>query len=158
MDQADNRFKGEKLDVKTIIHQGLDLLNTLSDHLRKDIGVRFDEVWRDCQDHMKGLAKALLFELKPDKENLEMNAYVIQTRYEAFEGNKDEMALIYSFDDFIGLLLRSLEEYLGRGPVNEAIEDAIGVMSMIKKYKSGSTTADFFIERLQERMGSEESL
>jgi len=140
---------GEKADIQTIIQISLDVLDILTDRFRQEMGRQFDIVWKDCLKGMKGFSREIFHDIHPDKENLDMNTYIIKSRYDGFEGEKDEEILIDAFNTFIGELIASIKKYLGEGIVKNAVQDAIRVLSMVEKYKQGTTIGKYYIEKLE---------
>ena len=99
---------------------------------------------------LEGSARQLFNDISPDKENLDMNTYIIKSRYNNLEGDKNQIIIIDAFIELIEKLITLIKKYLGEGLVKKAVQEAIRVLKMVDKYQEDMAIVEYFIERLQE--------
>ena len=146
----EKKFDSEKIDVQRAIQIGFDVLHILADRFRPKVGQEFDNTWSDCLKGLEGIALDLFKDISSDKENQYTNVYIIKARYDGFEGQKDATVLLDAFAGFIKEMITSIKRYLGEGIVEEAVQEAIKILSMVEKYQQGIMITEYFIDRLRE--------
>ncbi|MBN2122932.1 MAG: hypothetical protein JW821_01445 [Deltaproteobacteria bacterium] len=139
---------GEKVDLHRTIQIGFDVLNLLAERFRQEMGRRFDEVWKEALSHLDGFAGELFVDIAPYRENADLNITILRTRYEDREGDKDEGMVLDAFTELIGEVIPPVRKHLGERLVEEAIEEAAGILAIIGKYQKDMVIA----ERLKQRL------
>jgi hypothetical protein len=140
----------EELDVRMVIRIGFDVLNILADRFRKEMGRQFDEAWEDSLSELKGFAKVLFEDVRAGRESREINITVVNTRYQAMEGEKDGTMILDAFTEIIDRMIASTRRYLGEGPVRDALQEAVRLLSVVKKYQPDRVITETFLRRIQE--------
>lgn len=146
----DREFNGETVDTQAIIQIGLDVLNIMADRFRKEMGREFDNLWKDCLSELEGFPRELFLDISPDKENLDMNIYIMKSRYDGLEGDKDETVIIDAFLELIGKMITSVKKYLGEVLVKEAVQEALRILFMVDKYQQDMVVVEYFIKGLKD--------
>ena len=141
---------GEKMDLQRTIQIGFDVLNLLAERFRREMGLRFDEVWKEALSQLDGFAGELFVDIAPYGENADLNITIVRTRYEDREGDKDEGMVLDAFIELIGKILPPVRKHLGERLVQEALKEATEILAIIGKYQKDLVIAERLKERIQE--------
>lgn len=135
--------------VEMIAHIGLDVLNLLSERFRQEMGRQFERIWEQCISETQGFDREIFHDIRPDRDNLDMNITIIKSRYKQIDGPKDEKMLLEGFLEVTHRVSISAKSYLGEAPVNDAVQKAIEMLSMIEKYQRDAVITEAFVSRLR---------
>jgi len=135
--------------VEMIAHIGLDVLNLLGERFGQEMGRQFERIWEQCISETQGFDWEIFHEIRPDRDNLDMNITIIKSRYRQIGGAKDEKMLLEGFLEVIHRVSTSAKSYLGEGPVNDALQQAGEMLSMIGKYQRDPVITEAFVSRLR---------
>jgi hypothetical protein len=132
-----------------IIQVGFDVLDILTVRFEKEMGRAFLRVWNESLAGMEGLPGALFEGIQPGPDNRDINRHIVRTRWEDREDRDDPGILL---DAFLGVLDKQLEaarRVLGLQIVQQAIGEAVHVLSMVDKYEGDTEVAKAFLGRLR---------
>ena len=139
----------EKWDYHRTIQIGFDVLNLLADRFRREMGRRFDTVWDEALSRLDGFAGGLFGGIAPYSENADLNITMLRTRYEEWEGDKDEMMVLEAFVEVVRKIIPPVKRHLGDRFVRETLEEAAGILTMIGKYQKDTLIAERLRKRIQ---------
>jgi hypothetical protein len=135
--------------TRAAIQIGFDVLNILTDQFRRDMGRQFDAIWAGIQSELLGASKELFHGINPHRENIHVNLYLLKSRYENMAGETDEAMVLDAFADVIGRVVGASKRTLGEVLVDNALQEAMKMLSMVDKYKQDMMPADYFKKKIQ---------
>ncbi|MFH1488233.1 MAG: hypothetical protein ABII06_04970 [Pseudomonadota bacterium] len=140
---------GDAAAVQTAIQIGFDVLNILIDQFRLEMGRRFDALWADALSELDGLAGELFHGISPETANITVNLYVVKSRYDEREGDKDATMVLDAFTELVSRVLDTVRKTLGEGLVSKALREAVKILSMVDKYQQELRLPDYFKKKIQ---------
>jgi hypothetical protein len=136
--------------VEMIAHIGLDVLNLLTEGFRQKMGRQFERIWEQCLSETHGFDWEIFHDIRPDADNVDMNITIIKSRYKQIEGAKDEKMLLEGFLDVTKRVCTAVKSYLGEGAVNDTVQKAVEMLSMIGKYQRDPVITEAFVSGLRD--------
>ncbi|MEW6670000.1 MAG: hypothetical protein AB1512_32720 [Thermodesulfobacteriota bacterium] len=135
--------------IATIAGTGLDMLGTLADRFRQEMGREFDRLWGRCLSELEGFAREMFSDLRLDRESLDLNVTILKSRYGELQSPKDEDMLILAFLAIVEKVKALTQVYLGEKPVRDALQAAVERLSLLEKYQQGPEVVQAMIAGLR---------
>jgi hypothetical protein len=136
--------------IMTIASIGLDMLGTLADRFRQEMGLEFDRIWEKCVSELEGFAREMFRDLRLDRGSLDLNVTILKSRYRDMEGPKDEDMLIRAFLVIVEKVKALAQVYLGEKPVRDALQAVVERLFMLEKYQQEPMIIQAMITGLRE--------
>ncbi len=148
----EERSKGrdESKDQEMDIEAGLDVITILALRFMHNMGRGFDLLWEEALEGTGETTRFLFEGIQPDEDNQKINAHIVRTRWEHHEEPNRPVNIRSALIELIGGLLAAGRRVLGPGLVQEAVGEAIRMLSIVEKYEGPGTAARAFIAYLEE--------
>jgi hypothetical protein len=136
--------------IVTIAGIGLDMLGTLADRFRQEMGLEFDRIWDRCLSELDGFSREIFCDLRLERESLDLNVTVLKSRYRDLEGAKDEDMLIRAFLALAEKVRALTQVYLGEKPARDALRAVVERLTLLEKYQQDPAVIQAMIAGLCE--------
>lgn len=138
-----------KLDIQIVTRMGFDVLSLLTERIRQETGRQFDMVWKECISELKAPALGLFNDIRPDKENMEINNTILRSRFQNMPVGKDEIMVLDAFAELVQKILERTKRILGEAFVDKALKEAKDLLTMVGKYQQDPAAANYFLEKIK---------